>query len=112
VGQKGLDNGVIFLVFLDDRKLRLEVGYGLEPALTDAVASTIIDSVIGPRFRERQIAGGIEAGIDAIDAAIRGEFRAEARREPQGSNDRLPAYVPLLFIVLVIVGFLIAAQRN
>ena len=112
IGQKGLDNGVIFLVFLDDRKLRLEVGYGLEPTLTDAVASTIINTVIVPRFRERQIAGGIEAGLDAIDAAIRGEFRVEGRREPQRSGDRLPAFVPLLFVVVVIVGMIMAAQRN
>ncbi|HEU5188404.1 MAG TPA: TPM domain-containing protein [Methylomirabilota bacterium] len=112
IGQKGLDNGVILLVFLDDRKLRLEVGYGLEPTLTDAVTSTIINTVIVPRFRERQMAVGIEAGLDAIDAAIRGEFRAEARREPRRSNDRLPAFVPLLFVVLVIVGIFMAAQRN
>ncbi len=112
IGQKGLDNGVILLVFLDDRKLRLEVGYGLEPTLTDAVASAIINTVIVPRFRERQIAGGIEAGLDAIDAAIRGEFRVEGRREPQRSNERIPAFVPLLFVILVIVGMIVAAQRN
>jgi uncharacterized membrane protein YgcG len=94
IGQKGLDNGVILLVFLDDRKLRLEVGYGLEPTLTDAVTSTIINTVIVPRFRERQMAAGIEAGLDAIDAAIRGEFRAEARREPRRHHNRPPAFIP------------------
>ena len=112
IGQKGLDNGVILLIFLEDRKLRLEVGYGLEPTLTDAVASTIISTVIVPRFRERQMAAGIDAGLDAIDAAIRGEFRAEPRREARRNEDRLPAYVPLLFVVLVIVGIFVAAQRN
>src|SRR5499427_8074555 len=55
IGQKGLDNGVIFLVFLDDRKMRIEVGYGLEPTLTDAVSSSIIRNVVAPRFREGRI---------------------------------------------------------
>src|SRR5262249_485941 len=64
VGQKGLDNGVIFLVFLDDRKMRIEVGYGLEPTLTDAIASSIIRNVVAPRFREGRITDGIAAGLD------------------------------------------------
>jgi uncharacterized protein len=62
VGQKGLDNGVIFLVFLQDRKMRIEVGYGLEGVLTDAVSSSILSQVEAPRFREGLIAEGIGAG--------------------------------------------------
>src|SRR5712691_8322550 len=61
VGQKGLDNGVIFLIFVDDRKMRLEVGYGLEANLTDAIASSIIRNVVAPRFREGRLADGIAA---------------------------------------------------
>jgi uncharacterized protein len=110
VGQKGLDNGVIFLIFLQDRKMRLEVGYGLEPTITDAVASSILSTVVAPRFREGRVADGIDAGLDAIDAAIRGEFRGAAPR--QGQNQRIPAFVPLLFVLLVIVGMFVAAQRN
>jgi uncharacterized protein len=111
IGQKGLDNGVIFLIFLQDRKMRIEVGYGLEPTLTDAISSSILSEVVAPRFREGKIAEGIEAGLDAIDAAIRGEYRAEASRAaPRG--DRVPAIVPLGFVILVILGMLIAARRN
>lgn len=110
VGQKGLDNGVIFLVFLQDRKMRIEVGYGLEGVLTDAVSSSILSQVVAPRFREGRIADGIGAGLDAIDAAIKGEYRAEGRRE---SRDRgVPMLVPIAFTVLVIIGIMIAAQRN
>ena len=54
IGQKGLDNGVIFLVFLDDRKMRIEVGYGLEGSLTDAISSSILRDVVAPRFRAGQ----------------------------------------------------------
>ena len=76
IGQKGLDNGVIFLVFLDDRKMRIEVGYGLEGTLTDAVSSSILRDVVAPRFREGRTADGIAAGLDAIDRAIAGEQAA------------------------------------
>jgi uncharacterized protein len=111
VGQKGLDSGVIFLVFLQDRKMRIEVGYGLEATLTDAISSSILSQVVAPRFREGRIAEGIEAGLNAIDAAIRGEYRAEARRAaPRGEG--IPALIPLAFVALVIIGMVVAAQRN
>jgi len=70
IGQKGLDDGVILLVFVDDRKLRLEVGYGLEPVLPDAVASRIIRDAITPQFRERRYAAGLDAAVDAVFARI------------------------------------------
>jgi uncharacterized protein len=111
IGQKGLDNGVIFLIFLENRKMRIEVGYGLEPTLTDAISSSILSQVVAPRFREGRIGQGIEAGLDAIDAAIRGEYRVGAgRAAPRGGA--LPAILPLAFVILVILGIIIAAQRN
>jgi uncharacterized protein len=75
IGQKGLDNGVIFLVFLDNRKMRIEVGYGLEGNLTDAVSSSILRDVVAPMFREGRVADGIGAGLDAIDRAIAGTYQ-------------------------------------
>src|SRR5262250_832854 len=74
IGQKSLDNGVIFLVFLKDRKMRIEVGYGLEPTLTDAITSSILRNDVAPRFREGKIADGISAGVDAIEQAIAGTY--------------------------------------
>ena len=77
IGQRGGSNGVLFLVFVDDRRMRLEVGYGLEKAIPDGRARRITDEVVKPRFRQADYAGGIEAGVDAILAAARGEpFRA------------------------------------
>ena len=70
VGDKKLDNGVIFLVFVQERRIRLEVGYGLEPVLPDAVASQIIREQIGPRFREGRWADGLMAAVDAVFARI------------------------------------------
>jgi uncharacterized protein len=70
VGQKKLDNGVILLVFLAERKARMEVGYGLEAVVTDAVAAQIIREAIAPPFRERRYAAGIEAAVSAVFARV------------------------------------------
>lgn len=66
VGQRGKDNGVLLIVSRDDRKLRIEVGYGLEGKLTDADAAVIISQTITPAFRQKDYAGGIEGGVAAI----------------------------------------------
>ncbi len=104
IGQKGLDSGVVFLVFLQDRKMRIEVGYGLEPTLTDAIAGTIIRDVVTPRFREGRLADGIGAGLDAIEAAIKGTYAAPARRRGAGNPLVL---VGLALIVLTMVPLLL-----
>jgi uncharacterized protein len=66
IGRKGADDGVILVVATDDRRLRIEVGYGLEGVLNDATAKRIIDETIAPRFKAGDIPGGIKAGIDSI----------------------------------------------
>ncbi len=73
LGEKGKDNGVLLLIAKDNRKLRIEVGYGLEPQLTDAQAGRIIRNVITPRFKAGDFGGGVEAGVDAIAGTLRGE---------------------------------------
>jgi len=95
VGQKGLDNGVVFLVFLDERKMRLEVGYGLEGTLTDAVSASVLRQAVAPRFREGRIADGIAAGLDAIDQAIAGTY---ARSGPRARSDE---GIPLMTVALL-----------
>ncbi len=69
----GIDDGVVLLVSRDDRKLRIEVGYGLEGVLPDLAAKRIIDGAIVPRFKAGDFAGGVEAGVDSIAGAIREE---------------------------------------
>src|SRR5262249_34559101 len=73
VGQKGKNNAVALFVFVDDRKMRIEVGYGLEGALPDVTAHRIQEEQILPRFRVGDYAGGIEAGAEGIMAATKGE---------------------------------------
>lgn len=77
IGQKGKDNGVILLIFKNDRQVRIEVGYGLEGALPDATAKLIIENEIVPRFREGRYDEGIERAVDAILATTKGEYRSE-----------------------------------
>jgi uncharacterized protein len=105
VGQKDLDNGVIFLVFLDDRKMRLEVGYGLEGTLTDATAASIIREVVAPRFREGRLADGLDAGLDAIERAIAGAYGPAEPVARPGAPDVRAYAIPLL--VLLVLGFVV-----
>ena len=73
LGRKGVDDGILFLIARDDRRLRIEVGRGLEGALPDAIAKRIVADVVAPRLRGGDFAGGIEAGVEAIAARIAGE---------------------------------------
>jgi uncharacterized protein len=73
IGRKKIDDGALLVVAKDDRKLRIEVGYGLEGALNDVTAKRIIDEVITPKFRSGDFAGGISAGLTRIIAVIDGE---------------------------------------
>ena len=73
IGTKGHDNGVLLLIVLNDRRVRIQVGYGLEGALPDATSKSIIEDVITPRFRGGDYYGGIAAGVSAIIQATKGE---------------------------------------
>lgn len=77
LGQKGKDNGVLLLIAVDDHKMRIEVGQGLEGVLTDAQCSRIIRNEIAPAFRRSDFDGGVQAGIDGIIKSIRGEYTAD-----------------------------------
>lgn len=116
VGQKGRSNGVIFFVFPTDRKMRIEVGYGLEGALPDARTHRITDEVVKPRFRAGDFPGGIEAGVDALLSAARGEplagngrTAAEARRSPRSVSVR---WLGILMIWVVLAVLIIRTSRK
>ena len=74
IGQKGKDNGALLLVAKTEKKIRIEVGYGLEGRLTDLLAGRIIDNEISPKFKQGDFDGGIVAGIVGIAEAVRGEY--------------------------------------
>jgi len=103
-GRAKLDNGAILFVFVQDRRVRIEVGYGLEGALPDVTAHRIIEEQITPRFRGGDYAGGLEAGVSAIIAATKGEYKAEPRpAAPTGGGDN--GWMIFLFIIILIIMF-------
>ncbi len=106
VGQKKYDNGLILFVFFDDRKARIEVGYGLEGTVTDAFSSRVIRQSIAPAFQRQQYAEGLNAAADALITKIRtGEEPVEPMERSPGrarEGNRDIGIVPLIFILIVI----------
>ena len=112
VGRKGQDNGVLFLIAKDDRKLRLEVGYGLEGVLTDATSRRIIAETVAPYFRQNQFAAGINAGVERVISVVgKGEPLPAAKAQPApqrglGGFDFGTFFILVLIVVPVIGGVL------
>src|SRR6195952_4800818 len=108
IGRKKIDDGAILVVAKDDRKLRIEVGYGLEGALTDVTAKRIIDEVITPKFRSGDFAGGISDGVDRILRVVDGEpLPAPAQRQsPQNTGflSHIDPFNPFLIVGVIVVG--------
>lgn len=102
LGQADKDNGVLLLIARDDRKIRIEVGDGLEGVLTDALSSTIIRHEITPRFREGNFDEGIKAGVGAILAAIGGAY--EAPDDDDGAPIDLVATIFGMLIFTIVTG--------
>jgi uncharacterized protein len=110
LGRAGVDDGVLILIALAERRMRIEVGYGLEPVITDAQAGRIVDRLMAPRFREGDFNGGVDAAVGVIEAAIRGED-VDLPAEPQFSDPINPdAIVFLIFIGLSFVNAALFAR--
>jgi uncharacterized protein len=106
IGQKGKDNGVLLLVSKDDRKIRIEVGRGLEGMLTDLLAGRIVDQVIAPRFKAGRIDEGFAAGISAIIGAARGEFQGTGSVRRGADKSGQSSLFNYLIFFAILVGFL------
>ncbi|MDN4016392.1 TPM domain-containing protein [Zwartia panacis] len=109
LGRKKVDDGVILLIAKNDRAVRIEVGYGLEGALTDAMSKRIIDGAIIPRFKQQDFYGGILAGVDQIGRVIDGEILpapVPARQLVADQEGTLSSLSVLFVIALVLGGFL------
>jgi uncharacterized protein len=116
IGQKGKDNGAIFIVVPSEHKVRIEVGYGLEPVLTDAMSSVILQSAVLPKFRAGDIEGGVVGGTDAIvqqlglDPATAAANAQAASQQDQTNPNAPPFRLPVGLIiigVIVLVSFLL-----
>ncbi len=120
VGQKKYDNGLVLFVFKEERKVRVEVGYGLEGTVTDAFSSRVIRDQIAPHFQQNDYAGGLNAAADAIITKIKtGEepvpplqTRGSARQQPQGSDIPFGVIILILFVVFFFIVPMITRRRS
>jgi len=109
IGQKGKDNGVLLLVAYKDRDMRIEVGYGLEGAITDAQSSQIINAIMAPEFKEGHFSDGIEKGTAAIVTLVAKEYNVTLTGVPQPvyqGQDNGSAWFTLLFFCILISFFI------
>lgn len=112
IGQKGKDNGVLLIVAPNERKVRIEVGRGLEPHLTDAMSRLIIENAILPRFRRGDFQGGILAGVRDIQDVILGDAEEVKRRATGSRRSEPPDYLALIIIGIWIALFIFIVYQN
>ncbi len=116
VGQTGKKNGAVLFVFTQDRKLFIQVGYGLEGVLPDARCKQIIENEIKPRFRNGDYTGGVAAGVHAMMAAVRGEYRGTGRTVADarhGNTGGALSGVFIFFVIIaIVIGSLVRGRRN
>jgi uncharacterized protein len=111
VGLKDQKNGAVLFVFSQDRKLYIQVGYGLEGVLPDALCKQIIENEITPRFRQGDFDGGMEAGVQALIAAMRGEYHGTGRTiadQRRGNSNR--GSLSLMFFVISVIVMIVLRQ--
>jgi uncharacterized protein len=111
-GRKDRENGMVLFVFPESRQLRVEVGYGLEGAVPDALANRIINEEIVPSFRAGDLGGGIVKGADALMAAARGEYEGTGQTMAEGKQGRDDPGAGLVFWIILIIVLIVVMQRS
>jgi uncharacterized protein len=111
VGQKNKNNGAVLFVFVQEHKIFLQVGYGLEGVLPDALCKRIIDEQITPRFKAGDFDGGLTAGVQAILAAIKGEYKGTGTTVAEQLR-RLKEIAPKVFILIIFVLIFVVFLRG
>lgn len=100
------NNGILFFVAKDDRKMRIEVGYGLEGALPDALASSILRNDVRPHFKHGDYYAGIQSGLSAIMRAIKGEYKSDKKEDEDSIG------FPIMYIILILIFIIFAGRRG
>lgn len=111
VGQKGSDNGMIILIYPTDREISIQVGYGLEGFIPDAIAKRIIENEIKPNFRNNNYVLGIDRATDVIIGLLSGEFTAE-EYSSQNGDDAASTIFGLIFLIFIFILFFGQARRG
>jgi uncharacterized protein len=110
-GLKGKNNGAILFVFIQDHKMRIVTGYGLEGALPDATCEQILDQEIKPRFKAGDYDGGLTAGLEAMLAATRGEYKGNGTTVGDSkSSGHIPVIV-IIFAIIIVLNIISSIRR-
>lgn len=109
IGQADKDNGIILLVAAEDRKMTIQVGYGLEHLLTDAYSRRIIEQILAPHFRQQDYYGGFDEATNAMFQIFAGEYQNDA---PADNIGFLPVLIFIAFVFLLIIFIAIAAKNS
>jgi len=96
LGRKGVDDGVLFVVAMKERRMRIHTGRGVQGTLTDALSKRIVSDLVAPHFRNGDFSGGIEAGVDAILKAVEGEALPLPKAPERGKVDTVPSFSDLV----------------
>ena len=105
IGNKKTNNGILLLVAVDDRKIRIETGYGLEGAIPDVTADAIIRNVIRPEFKQQNYYKGLDNAVDALAKAAVGEYKVARKKEaPSGGGGSIITFLIILAVILLIMG--------
>jgi uncharacterized protein len=117
LGEAKKNNGVLLLVAPNEHKVRIEVGYGLEGTLTDALSSVIISSAMVPRFKSNDYSGGIERGVDGIISVLSGDTadwqpKPQVRRDDRGSVFSMLFPILFFIVIVLIIRFLVGNVSN
>ncbi len=112
IGQKGKNNGVLFLISMNDKKMRIEVGYGLEGALPDALCKRIIENEVKPEFQKSNYYEGIQKGIDAIISATKGEYKPESKTKSIFKTIGSVLLDILIFIIVLAIIIVIGIIKS
>lgn len=106
IGSSANNNGVLFFVSKDDRKMRIEVGYGLEGALPDALASSILRNEVRPYFKRDEYFAGVSSGLNAIIAATKGEYTSNKKEDEKGIG------FPIMYIILILLFIVLSGRKG
>ena len=104
IGDAKKNNGILLLISVSDKKIRIEVGYGLEGAITDVQSKSIIDNDLQPAFRKKAYYEGINAAIDNISKAAVGEYKVVKAKKSRGPKSNLFLLVVIIFVIVAVVG--------
>ena len=106
-GQKDKNNGVVWFIYVNDHQMYFAVGRGLEGSLTDALTTNIRLQVITPRFKQGDYPGGIEAGVQAIIAASKGEYKGDGTTDDErnggGHGQPIPGWLAVIIVIIIVI---------